>query len=208
MGSTNVAIGNSALFNNTTGSGNTAIGYAAGYNDGYGTNTPANISNATAIGYFAQVTQSNSVVLGGIGPYKVKVGIGTTAPAYNLEVIGDARVSGDLTINGVFHNYSDIRLKTKIETLTDVLSKLDQLRGVTYEFKNQEKYAKGPQVGVIAQELQKVFPQLVFIEKDGYLSVNYSQLTAVLIQAVKEQQQEIDLLKKQMEKVMNKLGIQ
>jgi len=217
----NVAIGSSALYNNTTGAGLTAIGVNAGNTDNSIT-TPDGLYNATAIGYMAQVQTSNALILGGTGSYAVNVGIGTTYPWYRLHVNGDAYVSGDLMVGGTYYNWSDVRLKTKIETLTDVLSKLDQLRGVTYEFKDQEKYAKGPQVGVIAQELQKVFPQLVKTEKDGYLSVNYTNLTAVLIQAIKEQQQEIkdqqqkvkdqqqkiDLLEKQMEKVMNKLGIQ
>lgn len=113
----------------------------------------------------------------------------------------------NVTVNGTLTAPSDIRLKTKVETLTNVLAKLEQLRGVNYEYIDQQKYAKGQQVGVIAQELQKVFPELVRTDDKGFLSVNYSQLTAVLIQAIKEQQQEIDLLKTQMEKVMNKLGM-
>jgi len=127
------------------------------------------------------------------------VGIGNSAPTVALDVTGDAKVSG------VLSTPSDIRLKTKVETLTDVLTKLEQLRGVTYEFKDQVKYAKGPQVGVIAQELQKVFPELVILGSDGYLSVNYTQLTGVLVQAIKEQQAEINTLKDQMKRVMDKL---
>jgi len=113
----------------------------------------------------------------------------------------------NVTVNGILTAPSDIRLKTKIETLTNVLAKLEQLRGVSYEYTDQQKYAKGPQVGVIAQELQKVFPELVKTDDKGYLSVNYTQLTGVLIQAIKEQQSEIELLKTQMEKVMSKLGM-
>ena len=129
------------------------------------------------------------------------VGIGNAAPTVTLDVTGDAKVSGTFTCP------SDIRLKTKVETLTDVLSRLEQMRGVTYEFKDQTKYAKGPQIGVIAQELQKVFPELVKLGSDGFYSVNYTQLTAVLIQAVKEQQTEINELKGQMKRVMEKLDL-
>ena len=60
-------------------------------------------------------------------------------------------------------------------------------------------------MGVIAQELQKVFPELVILGSDGYLSVNYTQLTGVLVQAIKEQQAEINTLKDQMKRVMDKL---
>jgi len=126
----------------------------------------------------------------------------------NGTVTAGTGVFNNITVNGILTAPSDIRLKTKIETLTNVLAKLEQVRGVSYEFKDQQKYAKGPQVGVIAQELQKVFPELVRTDANGSLSVNYSQLTGVLIQAVKEQQQEIDLLKTQMAKVMKKLGVE
>jgi len=95
-GSNNVASGYAALYNNTTGIGNTALGFQAGYTDGT-TTTPATLTNATTIGYYAQVTASNSVVLGGTGTYAANVGIGTTAPAYKLEVAGDVAAKRYLT---------------------------------------------------------------------------------------------------------------
>jgi len=156
---------------------------------------------ASSTGTVATV-QANSTVGSGITVLANGfVGIGNAAPTVTLDVTGDAKVSGTFTCP------SDIRLKTKVETLTDVLSRLEQMRGVTYEFKDQTKYAKGPQIGVIAQELQKVFPELVKLGSDGFYSVNYTQLTAVLIQAVKEQQTEINELKGQMKRVMEKLDL-
>jgi chromosome condensin MukBEF ATPase and DNA-binding subunit MukB len=62
---------------------------------------------------------------------------------------------------------------------------------VQFEYKDQKKYAKGPKMGVIAQELLLIYPGMVTKGDDGYLKVDYTQLTAVLIQAVKEQQQQI-----------------
>lgn len=123
----------------------------------------------------------------------------------NLITIG----SGTTTIvyPGISSFTSDERLKTNIQTLTGVLAKLEKMRGVSYVFKDQVKYAHGPQVGVIAQELQKVFPELVVTDAKGNLSVNYTQLTAVLLQAVKEQQVEINELKAQMELVMKTLKL-
>jgi len=126
----------------------------------------------------------------------------------DLMVAGDAEFDGSVCVQGTLTTPSDERLKQNVATLTGVLSKIEQLRGVRFEFRDQQKYATGPQIGVIAQELQKVFPELVIQGADGYLAVNYSQLTGVLIQAVKEQQQEIDLLKAQMQQVMKKLGIE
>jgi len=123
---------------------------------------------------------------------------------------GDFMVAGDAEIKGILWAYdvataSDQRLKANITTLTGVLEKINQLRGVSYVFKDQKKYATGPQVGLIAQELQKVYPELVSKGADGYLGVNYSQLTAVLVQAIKEQQKQIsiqsELLAKQQQQI-------
>ncbi len=95
-GYNNTAIGTGTLFPNGTGIGNTALGYNAGYTDGT-VSTPATLSNATAIGGFAQVTTSNSLVLGGTGAYAANVGIGTTAPAYKLDVVGTGNFTGNIT---------------------------------------------------------------------------------------------------------------
>ncbi len=149
-------------------------------------------------------------LLAGTGDYTLRYDVtnGWEASSVLTNDGTDVAISGDLTVNGTIINPSDMRLKKNITTLTGVLGKLNCLRGVRYEFKDQQKYAVGPQVGVIAQELQRVFPELVTQGADGYLAVNYSQLTGVLIQAIKEQQQEIDLLKKQMQQVMKKLGME
>jgi len=154
----------------------------------------ANTSTSTA-GIVGRI-QSNSTAGSGLTVLaNGNVGIGNVAPAVALDVTGSGQFTGNLTVNGSINAPSDIRLKTHIETLTNVLEKIDNLRGVSYEFINQQKYASGPQIGVIAQELQKVFPELVKKGTNGYLAVNYSQLTGVLIQAIKEQQQEINTLK-------------
>jgi hypothetical protein len=86
----NTAIGSGSLYNNagstTTGDYNTALGYASGP-------TTANLSNTTAIGANASVSESNALVLGGTGANAVKVGIGTAAPAYTLDAAGTIRSS-------------------------------------------------------------------------------------------------------------------
>lgn len=96
-GDQNTFAGSRAGYNSTSGDNNTFLGYHAGYNNATGTNntylgwsagSAANLSNATAIGYNANVTTSNSLVLGGTGANAVKVGIGLTAPGYNLDVSG------------------------------------------------------------------------------------------------------------------------
>src|SRR5580698_2910722 len=85
-GSTNTAFGYQALLTNSTGLNNTAIGYDAGPN-------ASGLSYATAIGANATVSESNAMVLGGTGAAAVNVGIGTTTPAYPLDVAGIIRTS-------------------------------------------------------------------------------------------------------------------
>ncbi len=128
-----------------------------------------------------------------------------TVDGGDLTVADDAEFDGNVWVDGSLNTPSDQRLKKNINTLINVLDKIDKIRGVRFEFIDQQRYATGKQIGVIAQELQWVYPELVMEGADGYLSVNYSQLSAVLLQAIKEQQAEINLLKQQMQQVMEKL---
>jgi hypothetical protein len=112
------------------------------------------------------------------------VGIGTVNPGFKLDVAGTVRATS-------FVPPSDARLKTHVATLTNALEKLEQLRGVSFEWNEQSEslgHASGQSdIGVIAQEVETVFPELVNTSStDGYKAVDYSRLTAVLIEAVKE----------------------
>ena len=89
---------------------------------------------------------------------------------------------------------SDIRLKKNIIPLQHALSKITQLNGYTYQWK-MESSDTSQQIGVIAQEVQKLFPELVKEDNKGILSVNYSGLIPVLIESIKEQQKEIEKLR-------------
>lgn len=113
-----------------------------------------------------------------------KVGIGTTAPAYELHVLG--QVAG----SSAFMNASDKRLKENIHTVQNALDKIHHLRGVSYHFtkESQEKLKNSnrEELGVIAQEVKKVFPQAVSKDSNGFYSVAYSMLISPLIEAVKE----------------------
>lgn len=97
---------------------------------------------------------------------------------------GNVYTSGNFyaTSNVTAYTTSDERLKDNIETLTDALGKVKALRGVTFTTKKDGK----PCVGVIAQELQQTFPELVTEGEDGYLYVAYANLVGVLINAVNE----------------------
>jgi len=95
---------------------------------------------------------------------------------------------------GSITNRSDARLKKNIEVLKGSLQKVLQLDGVTFEWKDGKPSA-GQQLGVIAQDVQKVFPEVVEEDADGTKTVNYSALVAPLIEAIKEQQLQINELK-------------
>ncbi len=135
-------------------------------------------------------------------------GTGIDISAGGLDVNGNSVFTNDLTVNGNFYNPSDKRLKRDVETLSGVMDRINQIRGVHFEFINQEKYATGQQIGVIAQELQQVYPELVATGDDGFLKVNYTQLTAVLLQGMKEQQQQINELKERVNQQEQRLDAQ
>ena len=107
--------------------------------------------------------------------------------------------NGSMTATGTITAQSDRRLKQNIKPLTGTLSKLDQLRGVSFEW-NKVSTSMGHKegekgIGMIAQELQKVYPELVVASKNehqDYLSIDYMKFTAVLLQAVKELKKEKD----------------
>lgn len=99
--------------------------------------------------------------------------------------------NGDTVFSGNVGAYSDERLKKNIVTIDDALSKVLTMRGVYFD-----RISSGEAcIGVIAQELQQVTPELVSEDADGYLSVNYANITAILIEALKEQQTQIDAIK-------------
>ncbi|WP_235046315.1 tail fiber domain-containing protein [Bdellovibrio bacteriovorus] len=116
-------------------------------------------------------------------PDSGSVGIGVLNPAYMLHVNGTAGGTS-------WANTSDRRFKRNIATIDSSLEKVLQLRGVTYDWRTdefpQKNFEKGPQVGLIAQEVQTVFPDVVTKDNDGFLAVQYANLVAPLIEAVKE----------------------
>lgn len=117
------------------------------------------------------------------------VGINDTTPSYKLDVNGTIRATGDVIA------YSDIRVKENIRTIENALDKVKKLRGVEYnKIDNPER-----SIGVIAQEIEDVLPEVVKEDNEGMKSVAYGNITAVLIEAIKEQQKQIDELKNQLD---------
>jgi hypothetical protein len=109
--------------------------------------------------------------------------------------------NGNAWLQGTLTQASDARLKKNIALLQDPLQKIIQLHGYNYHWKNENADSR-LQTGVLAQEVQKLFPELVTANKEGILAVNYSGLIPVMIESIKEQQKQIDELKKLVEKIL------
>ena len=123
------------------------------------------------------------------------LGIGTNASG----TTGEIRATNDIT---AFYS-SDERLKENVQELVGALDNVNKIRGVRFDWKELSEEEKktihsheGSDIGVIAQEIQAVYPDLVHQRDHGYLSVDYVKLTAVLIQAVKELSAKVDELSK------------
>ena len=278
LGSTNSFFGVNAGITNGNGSNNTLIGANADVGSG-------SLSNATALGFRAQVTQSDSLVLGGINTINgaaadTNVGIGTTAPPALLSVgftavnssaniyqfgfgftrsdttfrragtlaqssdsvqpfalyvgaqgaasdtnrvaalqtgVEGSNNSGNLalqpfggnvgigtnnpgstftvkvggtTLADFWTTRSSARFKSNIQTIPSALSKLMQLRGVTFDYLDTQKHS----IGFVAEEVGRVLPEIVDYEANGLdaRGMDYSRVTPLLVEAVKEQQQQIE----------------
>ena len=231
MGNGTTASGNesTAMGYDTTASGeaSTAMGYSttasAQSSTAMGRGTTASGTNSTALGRVTVASDYASTV---IGQYNSSgssatsassfstsapafvIGNGTASnaksDAFKVMFNGDATVSNDLTVSGDVVISSDARLKSNIVSLGSTLPKLLLIDGKSYEMKGKQK------IGVLAQEIKEVFPELVSEDDNEMLAVNYQGLVPVLINALKEQeskiinqQSQIDELKVLVNKLIN-----
>ena len=137
----------------------------------YPTGSPPTIINA----YKVKISSSgDSWFLGG------NIGIGTTTPGQLLQV-GEAG-DGSAAIANSWLTFSDIRFKEDIEPIDDPVLIVKQLRGVRFVWKESQK----SDIGFIAQEVKDVLPEVVREDSRGYLSVDYSRLIPLLVEAIKQ----------------------
>jgi hypothetical protein len=169
------------------------VNNAAGIGDLTGTTTADVLAQIAGYYYVdGQYTGSNPGVafVVGNGDVDSSNGLAGANPsnAFIVNYDGSATLSGDLTIN------SDARLKSNIVTLGSTLSRLLLIDGKSYTMKANESISK---IGLLAQEVQAAFPELVKTSNtsEGTLSVNYQGMIPVLLNAIKEQQAQIDELK-------------
>ena len=113
--------------------------------------------------------------------------------------VGSLTGAGNFTVTGNVTGYSDESLKDNIQTISDALDKVTQLRGV--EFDRNDIEGNPHQIGVIAQEVEEVIPEVVITHEDGIKSVAYGNLVGLLIEAIKDLKEEVNELKARLEEV-------
>lgn len=198
----NIAIGESVLAACKEGDHNIALGYHAGLETEHG-------SRNIFIGYEAgRYASGDDILFIGNDPKQALIygdlmgnHLGINAPwmdKFALNVGGDA-------IANHWISGSDVRWKTNVNDIDNAMAIINQMRGVRFEWKIAEfpnkAFSEGIEVGLIAQEVETVVPEVVYTNSEGYKSVDYSKLVSVLIQAVKEQQVEIEALKLQQSQI-------
>jgi hypothetical protein len=165
----------------------------------------SNLEGVTAFNVDTEVNSSEPVyptLASGVGVNRVGIsttklvfvestaslGIGTTNPISNLHIVGNVFCTGIITATD-FNCASDAKLKTNIQPIENPLEKVSQINGVSFNWIEDNK----PSIGVIADELQNVLPELV--SDTDPKTVNYNGLIGLLIECVKQQQEEINTLK-------------
>ncbi len=213
-GTDNTANGSGALQYNSTGSNNTANGFGALQNNTTG-------ANNIAIGYDAAIdvsgSNSNNIHIGNLGASGdigvIKIGIeGTQSSAYIAGISGAGASGGAavyVTSSGQLGTVlSSRRFKEQIADMGDTSSKLLQLRPVNFFYKPQ--YDDGShllQYGLIAEEVAKVYPEMVAYDKDGQiLTVKYQLLAPMLLNEVQKQAAQLQLQQEENRKLEDRLA--
>ncbi|TAL63380.1 MAG: tail fiber domain-containing protein [Bacteroidetes bacterium] len=204
-GTDNTYIGPNAGYANTAGSYNVMIGHEAGYYE-YGSNKLV-IANG-----WSNTPSSSSLVYGDFSSNQIRfnsyVGINSSPSlSYNLYI------SGSVNATGGYYAVSDIRLKQNIKSMKSdgVIDKVKNLDVIKFNYKAEvvkgDTLGTTKYIGVIAQEIEKSFPELVKTDEKGYKAVNYDGLTAVLLQAMKDQQKLIENQKGELTSLRSELEL-
>jgi len=218
----NTIIGGLAATTNDFGNSNVIIGYVAG-RDMVSSN---NIMIGKSAGYNNSATEGYNIYIGtyageGIEDqnYRLEIGNDRLKPPLlygefdNQRLAINGRTTNDYTfyVNGTasgtspWGNTSDLRLKKDVQTISNALERVISLRGVNFKWKDEHQFEEGLQMGFIAQEAEKIIPEVVRKNNDSY-SIQYAPITAILVEAVKEQQNQIEDLKLENEMLKEKLN--
>ena len=159
----------------------TALGYTPPSSD---TNTITYVSGGTGVSVAGPSSPGNS--------YQISIGqaVGTTSTVQ----FGLIRSAGDV----VAYYSSDERLKDNVKPIENALEKLQKIRGVEFDWNDKQDVYEGHDTGVIAQEVQKVLPEVVTEREDGMLAVKYEKMIGLLVESIKDLKTEVDDLKQQL----------
>jgi hypothetical protein len=182
----NMTINNTGISQNTFSVG-TGVYFVASGNVGIGTSNPVfklDIHGPLLARGDICSAKGSSPYIGPLDNYNIRFGTGGVDRA-TIDTSGNFTATGDITA------FSDFRLKTNIETITNALEKVSKMRGVMYtRIDNGDKGS-----GVIAQEIQEVLPEIV-LDNGEYLSVAYGNIVGVLIEAIKDLTIKVEKLEK------------
>ncbi|CAK0749964.1 hypothetical protein CCP3SC1_1930003 [Gammaproteobacteria bacterium] len=138
------------------------------------------------VGISSMTTPNTTLEVGGTGISTNTLSVNGASVFFNGLTVGSTGTTLSITAGGQVYKTSDRRLKDHIAVLPGVLTQLDKFRGVSYEWKNATTENRHTEIGVIAQEVEAAYPELVKTNSDGYKSVEYLMLTGVLVEAAKE----------------------
>ena len=181
-----------------TGNASTATTLATARNiNGVSFNGSADITVTAAAGTLSGATLAAGVTASSL----TSVGTLTTLTVSGATATGALTVTGAITATGDITAFftSDKRHKNNIQTIPNALEKVTKLNGVTWEWNDDvnEVTKSTPKTGLIAQEVQEVLPEVVKTRDDGFLALDYSKMMGLLVEAIKEQQIQIEELKAQ-----------
>jgi hypothetical protein len=202
-GEYNTAIGHMALYNNNA-NGNTVIGYRAGYEctSGFGNvmiGYQAGLDETGSYKLYIESSSSGSpLIWGDFSDNRIVINGNSSHNPNNRTFFSNGSAGGTTT----WYTDSDIRKKKNIHTISSSLEKVLHLRGVNFEWIDTESHCNGPQMGFVAQEVISVVPEVVDKNGDSY-TMQYAPLTALLVEAIKEQQEVIESLKREIEVLKN-----
>lgn len=162
-----------------------------------------NNANTASPAFFGMLTDDQVGLYGSAGwQFRMSASTGNVAIG-NGDPTEKLTVHGNVCYTGAIGGCSDLRYKTNLSPLSNSLNKVLQMNGFYYFWKRdaypEKDFSDKRQIGFSAQELEELFPEIVLTDAKGYKSVDYSRMTPVLVEAIKEQQIQIDQQQEQID---------
>ena len=178
------------IINGWGNSSNTGVGIGTTRSDGIAMQVRSGVALSSG---FATESGTQRLIVYGSGGTKLtkSLGVGTSSPS---NTTGRIDASNDI----VAYSSSDIRLKDNIKSIDKALNKVNKIQGIEFDWIEKEEVHgnSGHDVGVIAQEIEKVLPEVVDTRDNGYKAVKYEKLVPLLIEAIKDLSKQVDGLKR------------